>query len=72
MEPMPAQKLRWDESSSGDSAAEWKYVMPRKKQARKTETATAQDGKNPSKPGGERVLSPSYAPESHIEPSEGL
>ena len=46
---MPAQKLHWDESSSGDSAGEWKYVMPRKKRARKTETATAQDAKDTSK-----------------------
>ena len=36
---MPAQKFRWDESSSGDSAGEWRYVMPRKKRAK---TATAQ------------------------------
>ena len=45
-EPMPAQKFRWDESSGGDSAGEWKYVLPRKKRARKT--ATAQDSKDTS------------------------
>ena len=27
---MPAQKFRWDESSGGDSAGEWRYVLPRK------------------------------------------
>ena len=35
---MPAQKFRWDESSSGDSAGELRFVMPRKK----TETVSAQ------------------------------
>ena len=48
-EPMPAQKFRWDESSGGDSAGEWRYVLPRKKRARKT--ATAQDSKDTSKTG---------------------
>ena len=48
---MPAQKFRWDESSGGDSAGERKYVMPRKKRARKTETATAQDSRDASKTG---------------------
>ena len=43
---MPAQKFHWDESSSGDGAGEWRYVMPRKKQARKTETVAVQDGKH--------------------------
>ena len=47
-EPIPAQKCRWDESSGGDSA-EWKYVLPRKKRARKT--ATAQDCGDTSKTG---------------------
>ena len=45
-EPMPAQKFRWDESSGGDSAGEWKYILPRKKRARKT--AIAQDSKDTS------------------------
>ena len=46
---MPAQKFRWDESSGGDSAGEWRYVLPRKKRARKT--ATAQDSGDTSKTG---------------------
>ena len=48
---MPAQKCRLDESSGGDSAGEWKYVLPRKKRARKSETATAQNGRDASKTG---------------------
>ena len=48
-EPMPAQKFRWDESSGGDSAGEWRYVLPRQKRARKT--ATAQDSGDTSKTG---------------------
>ena len=44
-----AQKFRWDESSGGGSAGEWKYVLPRKKRARKT--ATAQDSSDASKTG---------------------
>ena len=48
---MPAQKFRWNESSGGDSAGEWKYVMPREKRARKTETANAQDSKDTSMTG---------------------
>ena len=48
-EPMPTQKFRWDESSGGDSAGEWRYVLPRKKRARKT--ATAQDSGDTSKTG---------------------
>ena len=48
---MPAQKFRWDESSGGDSAGEWRYVLPRKKRARKSETATAQDSRDTSKTG---------------------
>ena len=48
---MPAQKFRWDESSGGDSAGEWRCVLPRKKPARKSETATAQDSKDTSKTG---------------------
>ena len=50
-EPMPAQKFRWDESSGGDSAGEWRYVLPRKKRARKSEAATAQDSRDTSKTG---------------------
>ena len=50
-EPMPAQKFRWDESSVGDSAGEWRYVLPRKKRARKSEAATAQDSRDTSKTG---------------------
>ena len=46
---LPAQKFRWDESSGGDSAGQWKYVLPRKKRARKT--ATAQDSGDTSKTG---------------------
>ena len=46
---MPAQKFRWDESSGGDSAGEWRYVLPRKKRARKT--ATTQDSGDTSKTG---------------------
>ena len=46
---MPAQKFHWDESSGGDSAGEWRYVLPRKKRARKT--ATAQDSGDTSKTG---------------------
>ena len=48
---MPAQKFRWDESSGGESIGERKYVLPRKKHARKTETATAQDSRDTSKTG---------------------
>ena len=48
---MPEQKFRWDEFSSGDGAGELLYVMPRKKRARKTETATAQDGQDKSETG---------------------
>ena len=50
-EPVPAQKFRWDESSGGDSAGEWRYVLPRKKRARKT--ATAQDSGDTSKTGAQ-------------------
>ena len=39
-EPMPAQKFRWDESSGGDSAGEWKCALPRPKRSRKSETGT--------------------------------
>ena len=46
---MPAQKFRWDESSGGDSAGEWKYVLPRKKRARKSETVIAQDSRDTCK-----------------------
>ena len=35
----------------GDSAGEWRYVLPRKKRARKSETATTQDSKDTSKTG---------------------
>ena len=48
---MPARKFRWDESSSGDSAGEWRYMLPRKKRARKSEAATAQDSRDTSKTG---------------------
>ena len=51
VEPMPAQKCRWDESSGGDSVGEWRCVLPRKKRARKSEMATAQDSKDTSKTG---------------------
>ena len=46
---MPAQKFRWDESSGGDSAGEWKYVLPRKQRAGKSEMVTAQDSRDTSK-----------------------
>ena len=48
---MPAQKFRWDESSGGDSAGERRYVLPRKKRARKSEAAAAQDSRDTSKTG---------------------
>ena len=64
---MPAQKFRWDESSSGDSTGEWKYVVPRKKRARKSETATAQDSRDTSKTGAKGVRSPSYVFGGHTQ-----
>ena len=63
---MPAQKFRWDESSGGDSAGEWKYVLPRKKRARKAETATARQ-QGHEQDWSERVRSPSYVSGGHTQ-----